>query len=121
MNTTENTITEFTRLLFAKVASRHGGECTLNELRVMNACHAYSFEPGHCSPTQIAVDTGIPKSTVSRSIASLVQKGWIEESVDPRDRRRRVIRLSPQALEARDSDWTDAIGWINQFSVSAKP
>ena len=122
MKITERTITEFSRLLFAKMANKYGGDCTLNELRVMNAAYFFSFNGGQCTPTQIAKETGIPKSTVSRSLASLFEKGWLQDEKDPEDRRRRIITLSDMAMERRTTDWQEAIDWLVMFSdICEKP
>lgn len=108
----ENSIAVVARLLLARVSSRFGGDCTLNELRVMNAVSVHSFEDGACSPTWLARETGIPKSTVSRSLASLVSKGWLIESKDTQDRRRRIIELSDKAKTQRAEDLQSVFDWI---------
>ena len=110
----EKSITVVARLLLARMSNRFGGDCTLNELRVMNAVSVHSFEDGACSPTWLARETGIPKSTVSRSLASLVSKGWLIESKDTQDRRRRIIELSDKAKTQRSEDLEAVFGWINE-------
>lgn len=37
---------------------------------------------------------GVPAMNVSRALASLRQRGWIEDALDPENRRRRPVRLS---------------------------
>ena len=110
----EKSITVVARLLLARMSKRFGGDCTLNELRVMNAVSVHSFEDGACSPTWLARETGIPKSTVSRSLASLVSKGWLIESKDTQDRRRRIIELSDKAKAKRSEDLEAVFGWIKE-------
>lgn len=98
------------------MADKYGGDCTLNEIRVMGAVYYLVMTGGHCTPTQIANDTGIPKSTVSRSLASLVEKGWLTDEQDVEDRRRRKIMLSAKAREQRENDWQECINWLVEFS-----
>ncbi len=112
MKITEKTIAEFSRHLFERVARKYGGDCTINELRVMNAAAWYSHNDGQCTPTLLAQSTGIPKSTVSRSLASLIDKGWLTDEQDPEDRRRRIIRLSEKSLQSDTADFNDAVGWL---------
>ena len=119
MKINEKTIAEFSRHLFERVAKKYGGDCTINELRVMNAAYWYSYNDGQCTPTVLAQTTGIPKSTVSRSLASLIDKGWLTDEQDPEDRRRRIIRLSEKSLEARAIDFKDAVGWLESAMANS--
>ncbi len=107
----EKDIAKTLSLLLARMARQYGGDCTLNELRVMNAVSVRGLNRALCSPSLIARDTGIPKSTISRSLASLVSKGWLIEHKDPDDRRRRIIELSDEALQERAEEPTA----INDF------
>ena len=110
----EKSVTAVARLLLARMSKRFGGDCTLNELRVMNAVSVHSFSDGACSPTWLARETGIPKSTVSRSLASLVSKGWLIERKDTEDRRRRIIELSEKAKTQRSDDLEAVFDWIKE-------
>ena len=114
MKITEKTISRFTRLLLERMAGKYGGDTTLNELRVMNAVYFHSFSDELCTPTLLANTTDIPKSTVSRSLASLIDKGWLRDEVDVEDRRRRIIKLSDKALERRGSDFQDCMDWLQE-------
>jgi len=42
----------------------------------------------------------IPPMNVSRALASLVNRGWIEPALDPTNRRRRPVRLSAAGSRA---------------------
>ncbi len=108
----EKSVTQVACLLLERMANKFGGDCTLNELRVMNAVSVHSFSDGACSPTMLSRDTGIPKSTVSRSLASLVSKGWLIEQKDTKDRRRRIIELSDTAKQQRTEDLQAIFDWI---------
>ena len=114
MNITEKTIAEFSRRLLERVAKKYGGDCTVNELRVMNAAYCFSYNENQCTPTLLAQATGIPKSTVSRSLASLIEKGWLTDEQDPEDRRRRIIRLSERCLQSQPTDFGDSVGWLQE-------
>lgn len=46
---------------------------------------------------------GIPPMNVSRALASLRERGWVESIVDPEDRRRKPVQLSAAGIEANRS------------------
>ena len=46
---------------------------------------------------------GIPPMNVSRALASLRARGWVETIVDPEDRRRKPVQLSAAGIEANRS------------------
>jgi len=61
--------------------------------------------------------SGLPKSTLSRTISALVKDQWIMETVDPEDRRKRVLipstrtfELSAKILSITDSVLTSHFG-----------
>ncbi|MEU2285428.1 MarR family transcriptional regulator [Streptomyces sp. NPDC013178] len=95
--------------------------------------------PADCSPGSAAVLTlldrhgdlrmsalaellAVDMSVTSRHAAHLAERGWIERSPDPADKRSRILRLTPEGeamlldlsrrsadlLAERLSDWTDA-------------
>ena len=41
--------------------------------------------------TQLCEATGLPKASVSRYVASQIKSGHVEETIDPKDRRRRLL------------------------------
>ncbi len=108
-------IVEFTRNLFKTLAEKYGGDCTLNELRVMNQIIRCSLDGRTCSVTALHKVTGIPIPTVSRSVANLQSNGWLSAQQDPNDGRKRIISLGPRSLQQTRSDITEAIQWINDF------
>jgi DNA-binding MarR family transcriptional regulator len=97
------------------MAEKYGGDCTLNELRVMNQIVCSSFEGRTCSVTSLHKATGIPIPTVSRSVAHLQNDGWISEKRDPTDGRKRIISLSPRAQEQTSREIRETIQWFNDF------
>jgi len=83
-------VAEYNGAYLDVLASHCGGEAAINEIRVMNCIlRAHVFErkvPGVCA---IARRSGISKSTVSRSVLKLRNKGWIRELDADADGRRR--------------------------------
>lgn len=70
----------------------------------------------------------VDMSVTSRHVAHVAERGWIERSPDPADKRSRILRLTPQGKEVLDelgrrttevfadrlSDWTDdEVGQLN--------
>lgn len=53
----------------------------------------------HPTVGELARITRLPKSTVSRYVSAEMNKGYLEEIIDPADRRRRRLHPTPQALE----------------------
>ncbi|KUM79784.1 MULTISPECIES: MarR family winged helix-turn-helix transcriptional regulator [Streptomyces] len=71
--------------------------------------------------SKLAELLAVDMSVTSRHVAHLVERGWIERSADPADKRSRILRLTPagvaqvdslsrcttRMLAERLSDWTD--------------
>ncbi len=76
---------------------------------------------GHMRMSKLAELLAVDMSVTSRHVAHVVERGWIERSPDPADKRSRILRLTPagvaqvdrlsrcttQMLARRLSDWTD--------------
>ncbi|MDJ0927776.1 MAG: helix-turn-helix domain-containing protein [Gammaproteobacteria bacterium] len=58
----------------------------------------------HYQPTisEVARIVGLPKSTVSRYCSTHITTGFLEEVIDPADRRRRLLRVNPARAEERE-------------------
>jgi DNA-binding MarR family transcriptional regulator len=69
---------------------------SLNELRIMMCLHG----EGACAGHDITELMAIPPMNVSRALASLANRGWIEPALDPGNRRRRPVRLSEEGKNA---------------------
>lgn len=67
-----------------------------NELRVIMALAGEGDLAGH----DLVEITGLPPMNISRAIATLHERGWIEDAIDPENRRRRPVRLSEAGHEA---------------------
>ena len=51
--------------------------------------------------TELAEITGLPKSSVSRYVSGEMRLGFVEEIIDPSDRRRRRLRPTEAAMKER--------------------
>ncbi len=118
---TPQVVVEFSRNLLRQLADKYGGDCTLNELRVMNQILRCSLQGQSCSVTALHKVTGIPMPTVSRSVANLQNDGWLSERPDPDDGRKRLISLGPRSLELTWNDIDERIQWINDFRDHGLP
>ncbi|MEV7080253.1 MarR family transcriptional regulator [Streptomyces sp. NPDC093516] len=76
---------------------------------------------GDMRMSKLAELLAVDMSVTSRHVAHVVDRGWIERSPDPADKRSRILRLTPaghaqldelsrrttEVLAERLSDWTD--------------
>ncbi|MEV0243396.1 MarR family transcriptional regulator [Streptomyces sp. NPDC050674] len=76
---------------------------------------------GDMRMSKLAELLAVDMSVTSRHVAHVVDRGWIERSPDPTDKRSRILRLTPagrtqldelsrrttEVLAERLSDWTD--------------
>ena len=69
------------------------------ELKVMMALAG----EGHLAGHDLVEIMGVPAMNVSRALAALREKGWIEDAVDPDNRRRKPVRLSKAGLAEYDT------------------
>jgi len=53
----------------------------------------------HPTVTELAEITNLPKSSVSRYVSTEMNTGYLEEIIDARDRRRRLLRPTEKARE----------------------
>ena len=118
---TAQAVVEFARNLFNSLAQKYGGDCTLNEVRVMNQIIRCHLEGRTCSVTALHKVTDIPIPTVSRSVAHLRSNGWLSAQPDPDDGRRHIISLGPRSLQNTCDDIDGAIRWINDFREHGLP
>ncbi len=69
----------------------------------------------HLSVTAVGIAAGIAPATAQRWIKKLAALGVIERLADPRDRRRKLVRLSPAALAAMHHWQTEARTILEQI------
>ena len=118
---TAQAVLEFSRNLLKDLAENYGGECTLNELRVMNQILRSHLVGQSCYITELHKLTGIPIPTVSRSVANLQSNGWLSAQQDPDDGRKRIISLGPRSLEQTWDDINGRVQWLNDFREHGLP
>ncbi len=118
---TAQAVVEFARNGLKILAEKYGGDCTLNEVRVMNQIIRCHLEGRTCSVTNLHKATGIPIPTVSRSVANLQNEGWLSEQRDPTDGRKRLISFGPRSLQKTPDDIERSIRWINDFREHGLP
>ena len=63
------------------------------------------LERAGANPTvsDLAEITGLPKSSVSRYVSTEINTGFLEEAIDPQDRRRRYLK--PTAKARKEAKW----------------
>ena len=69
-------VIEFARNGLKILSGKYGGDCTLNEARVMVQIIHCHLDGRTCSVTGLHKATGIPIPTVSRAVANLQSEGW---------------------------------------------
>lgn len=68
------------------------------ELKVLMALAGQGQLAGH----DLVEIMGAPPMSISRAIAALRNRGWVEDAVDPESRRRRPVRITAAGREAFD-------------------
>lgn len=74
-------------------------QVTQIELKVMMALTGEGALAGH----DLVEIMGVPPMNVSRALATLRERGWIEDAVDPENRRRKPVRLSVTGIAKFES------------------
>ena len=118
---TAQAVVEFARNGLNILAEKYGGDCTLNEARVMIQIIRCQLEGRNCSVTALHKVTGIPIPTVSRAVTNLKSDGWLSEQPDASDGRKRVISFGPRSLETTPDDINRSIRWIDEFCEHGLP
>ncbi len=114
-------VVEFARNGLKILSGKYGGDCTLNEARVMVQIIHCHLEGRTCSVTGLHKATGIPIPTVSRSVASLQREGWLSERRDPDDGRKRIISFGPRSNESTPDDLEQSVQWLKDFRERGLP
>ncbi|MBX9397883.1 MarR family transcriptional regulator [Streptomyces sp. TRM72054] len=85
---------------------------------------------GDMRMSRLAELLSVDMSVTSRHVAHVAERGWIERSPDPADKRSRILRLTPSGRDTLDelsrrtthllaqrlSDWTDdEVGQLTQL------
>ena len=114
-------VVEFAKNGLKILSEKYGGDCTLNEARVMVQIIGCQLEGRTCSVTGLHKATGIPIPTVSRAVANLQSDGWLSEQRDPTDGRRRLISFGHRSLKRTPDDIERSIRWFKSFYEHGLP
>ena len=89
----------------AHIARRH--DISLNEFRMLMTLGRWGDQASH----ELAESTGVSAMSVSRAVGALEHKGRISVKVDPANRRRKQLSLTPegQALFSTMEPQSDAV------------
>jgi DNA-binding MarR family transcriptional regulator len=90
------------------------GQISLNELKIMMCLGGEGALAGH----DITEIMAIPPMNVSRALANLRQRGWIEPVVDGANRRRKPVQLSAAGWNAYAAMLPDVAG-VSDYLLSA--
>jgi DNA-binding MarR family transcriptional regulator len=104
----------FAALLFNRMAQKYGGATTLNELLMLNYGFVRHSMGKAVTVTEAAIDLDMPKSSVSRILTGMRAKGFVRETIDPTDKRRRVFRLSRRYLDQGEEDIEKFLQWTSK-------
>jgi DNA-binding MarR family transcriptional regulator len=85
-------------------------DVALNEIKIMMCLGGEGALAGH----DITEIMAIPPMNVSRALAGLSARGWIEPAVDPANRRRKPVQLSASGWQAH-SAMTPNIGGVADY------
>ena len=119
---TAETLVQFHRTLLKELSDAYGGDSTLNEVRIMNQIISCSLKGRTCSVTALQRITEIPLATVSRSVASLQEGGWVSERADPNDGRKRILSLGPRSEELTFDAIEEKVEWfknVQKYGLNA--
>jgi DNA-binding MarR family transcriptional regulator len=114
-------VVEFARNGLQILSEKYGGDCTLNEARVMVQIIQCHLGGRTCTVTALHKVTGIPIPTVSRAVANLQREGWLSERQDPNDGRKRLISFGPRSNEKTPDDIERSVQWVRDFLKNGLP
>jgi DNA-binding MarR family transcriptional regulator len=94
-------------LLHAQVADDAG----ISEV-ALNALHVIALHGGPMYPAEVSVQTGLPRSTVTRVLDGLEAAGYVTRTKAAEDGRRTLVAIRPErvaAISARFDLYADAM------------
>lgn len=112
---TAHVVFGFAKNLLKMLNEKYGSATTLNELRVMNQVILCHINGRSCSVTALHKATGIPISTVSRTVCNLQREGWISDRQHKTDGRKRIISPGERSLDQTPEDISKLIQWMNGY------
>lgn len=81
----------------------------------------YISRPHSCSLGEISYATLLRPSNVSGLIEGLVRKGFVNRQVNPTNRRKKLVQLTPQGIDLMDSVIPDAATFIDDLLSDIPP
>ena len=69
----------------------------------------------HATVAELTKATGLPQTSVSRYVADQIDQGFLEEIIDPEDRRRRLLYMTEEGREERERQVAYFAGVIDQI------
>ncbi len=112
---TAHVVVEFAKNLLKMLGEKYGSTTTLNELRIMNQVILCHINGRSCSVTALHKETGIPISTVSRTVCNLQREGWISDRQHRTDGRKRIISPGDRSLDQTSEDMSKLVQWMNDY------
>jgi DNA-binding MarR family transcriptional regulator len=97
----------------------HGvpSDMTLRELQVLNKLAQGFLVNEEMTQADLIRVTELPKATVARYIWNWLAVGWLKENIDPKDRRRHLLRLTDDAIKTSE-EMTASLKVIHDGVVS---
>ncbi|MGX7111701.1 MarR family winged helix-turn-helix transcriptional regulator [Gemella cuniculi] len=64
---------------------------------------------------RLGEELGVTKSRVTAIVTELQNKGFVEQSFDKKDKRKKVLKLTPKAEEYMKERWENYENWFKRF------
>ena len=104
-----------------RVSDDLGGQTALNEFRILARVCLSDLNGELLGVTTLAKELNLPRSTVSRHVATWIERGILREEPHPEDVRRVVIRISHDKHPLRAQWVRDMIGLRRRASGHLEP
>ncbi|NLE67587.1 MAG: winged helix-turn-helix transcriptional regulator [Lentisphaerae bacterium] len=88
-----------------------------------NICHALfhlHLYPGHSEPAEVAAAVYMPRQTMTFTLDSMEKNGLAVRKPHPKDRRRKIIRLTPKGHKLAESVFRDLLKLENSAIKTIK-
>lgn len=103
VTTSYPTIDGLYRATWQAIAKMYNEEASKHDTTIATGMALLSIDPVHGTPsTAIAPKMGMEATSLSRTLKTLEEKGFIERQPNPDDGRSVLLKLTPLGLEKRD-------------------
>ena len=103
VTTSYPTIDGLYRATWQAIAKMYNEEASKHDTTIATGMALLSIDPVHGTPsTAIAPKMGMEATSLSRTLKTLEEKGFIERQPNPYDGRSVLLKLTPLGLEKRD-------------------